>query len=110
MGGTKPWPNEQGADNLGHVGPWINWRPSSCGRQIERRTQVKAQAVVLVPLIRKLETEIRADRARSILREALSEYYRSLATSWVEGSGGDRMAFSWSLPGVHHRAGGVSGS
>jgi L-2-amino-thiazoline-4-carboxylic acid hydrolase len=54
--------------------------------------QVKAQAEVLIPLIRRLETEIGADKTQSILREALSDHYRSMARSFVEQSGGDRMA------------------
>jgi hypothetical protein len=54
--------------------------------------RVKAQAEVLIPLIRKLETEMGPERTHSILREVLSEYYRSMARTFVDQSGGDRMA------------------
>lgn len=54
--------------------------------------RVKAQAEVLIPLIHRLETEIGMDRAHCILREVLSSYYRSMARTFVEQSGGDRMA------------------
>ncbi|HET9783215.1 MAG TPA: L-2-amino-thiazoline-4-carboxylic acid hydrolase [Candidatus Dormibacteraeota bacterium] len=54
--------------------------------------RVKAQAEVLIPLVRRLESEIGVERARSIVREVLSEYYRSLAKDFVEQSGGDRLA------------------
>lgn len=54
--------------------------------------QVKAQSEVLIPLIRRLETEIGPEKTRSILREALSEHYRSMARSFVEQAGGDRIA------------------
>jgi hypothetical protein len=54
--------------------------------------RVKAQAEVLIPLRRTLETELGPERAHSILRETLSEYYRSMARTFVEESGGDRMA------------------
>jgi hypothetical protein len=54
--------------------------------------RVKAQAEVLIPLIRRLETEMGTERTHSILREVLSEYYRSMARTFVEQSDGDRMA------------------
>jgi hypothetical protein len=54
--------------------------------------RVKAQSEVLIPLIRRLETEMGSERAHSILREVLSEYYRSMASTFVKESGGDHMA------------------
>ena len=54
--------------------------------------RVRAQAEVLVPLMRRLETEIGTDKTHSILREVLSDYYRSMARTFVQESGGDRMA------------------
>ena len=54
--------------------------------------QVKAQAEVLVPLIRRLEAEIGTEKAHSILRDVVSGYFRSAAKTFVEESGGDRMA------------------
>ena len=54
--------------------------------------QVKAQAEVLVPLIRRLEAEIGTEKAHSILRDVVSGYFLSAAKTFVEESGGDRMA------------------
>jgi hypothetical protein len=54
--------------------------------------RVRAQAEVLIPLKRRLETELGPERTHSILRETLSELYRSMARTFVEESGGDRMA------------------
>ena len=54
--------------------------------------RAKAQAEVLVPLMKRLEAEIGTDRTRSILRDVLSEHWRSMARTFVEESGGDSMA------------------
>ena len=54
--------------------------------------RVKAQAEVLIPLIRRLETEMGREKTHSILRDVLSDHYRAMARSFVVQSDGDRMA------------------
>lgn len=54
--------------------------------------RTKIQAEVLVPILKALEAELGAERARSIVRDALSAEYRQLARSWVKEADGDHMA------------------
>ena len=53
--------------------------------------RVRAQAEVLVPLIKRLEVELGTDHAHRIVREVLSSYFRSTADQYVRESEGDRM-------------------
>lgn len=61
--------------------------------------QVKAQAQVLVPLVRALQAELGEARANDIVRRALAEQYRKLGERWwrrQQAAGlGDRMAESF---------------
>jgi hypothetical protein len=61
--------------------------------------QVKAQAQVLVPLVRALRAELGEARANDIVRRALAEQYRKLGERWwrrQQAAGlGDRMAESF---------------
>lgn len=52
--------------------------------------RVKTQAEVLVPLLKRLESEFGRERTHCLLRETLSPYYRSIAEQWVREAGGDR--------------------
>jgi hypothetical protein len=54
--------------------------------------RVKAQAEVLVPLIKRMERELGRDQAHQLVRETLSDHYRSVARQYVRESNGDRMA------------------
>jgi predicted ArsR family transcriptional regulator len=51
--------------------------------------RVRTQAEVLVPLIKRLETELGEERAHSLAREVLSSYFRSTADQYVRESEGD---------------------
>jgi len=54
--------------------------------------RTKIQAEVLVPLLKAMEDEFGADRAREVARRALADEFRQLARDWVEEASGDRMA------------------
>jgi hypothetical protein len=53
--------------------------------------RVRTQADVLVPLIKRLEVELRTDHAQRLVRDVLSSYFRSAADEYVRQSEGDRM-------------------
>ena len=57
--------------------------------------QVKHQAAVLVPVVRKLQEELGDDKARALIREALAPYARDLGrriSSMSEGTGLQKIA------------------
>jgi hypothetical protein len=51
--------------------------------------RVRTQAEVLVPLIKRLETELGEDRAHRLAREVLSSYFRTTADQYARESEGD---------------------
>jgi hypothetical protein len=61
--------------------------------------QVKAQAQVLVPLVKALQAELGEERTNSIVRTALGDLYRRLGEKWwrtQRGSGfGEKMVSSF---------------
>src|SRR5689334_20710781 len=58
--------------------------------------QAKIQARVLVPLVKALQSELGAERANAIVRQALGNMYRSLGEKWWQAQGekglGEKMA------------------
>lgn len=53
--------------------------------------RTKIQAEVLVPVLKAMEREMGAERARSIVRDALASEFRQLAEDWVAEADGDQM-------------------
>ena len=58
--------------------------------------QVKAQAQVLVPLVKTLQAELGEERANAIVRKALGDLYRKYGEQWWRAQGtrnlGEKMA------------------
>jgi hypothetical protein len=53
--------------------------------------EVKAQARVLVPLVKALQAELGEERANAIVRRTLGDQYRKLGEQWWKARGGNSL-------------------